>query len=88
MGVSLCASRRIDDVTPEDVVRGGREFGATGIVLAEIAGTLAADFGAAMSGAADDLRAMGFAQGACVAEEIATSASARLAVLDAAARLA
>ena len=38
MGVSLCASRRIDDVTPEDVVRVGREFGATDIILAEIGG--------------------------------------------------
>ena len=81
MGVGMCASRLIDDVTPEDVRRTGESFGVPTTVVCEIAHEIAEDFTGAMLSAGETWRDRGFGEARPMAREMAAEAAGRLRVL-------
>lgn len=87
MGVSMCRSRSIDDVVPEDVAATARAMGVPGIVARDIAQAYRESFADALRRAGESVAAMGFPTALSVVGRIVRSAEPRIEVMARAAEI-
>lgn len=77
MGISLCASRRIDDVTPDDIALAGKPFRLSSEACWRMYQSVRRDVLEALGRAEDTLRAQGFSGVSPIAEHIRTDLETR-----------
>lgn len=81
MGVSMCRSRSIDDVTPTDVAETAKAMGVPGVIARGVAQSYRESFLPALRQAAETVGDMGYPAAVRVAERIACEAARRLDVM-------